>query len=302
MIKHHSTGAVSYADGTSRRQQLAADFAYTLNHAIVCTLTDPITDVPVGATVQNTMAAIRGSDHRMSMREVMNELSPSHVLGHFKSSMTFKKADGERFSPAASWLAGEVAGDFGAVPVVVALRHFAPGLVSMVGKAATPVAKPFFRRSAERSAKAEFKLTGQLPSGEAFDKRVNELCQRELDNLPNAILWTGVSPAINILMQKTVMGNKAPVADLVMGKALGAAVTSATTVGLRNISPAKAQKWDDMLSEKTAKPVASFVAKVFKVDKNDLQSSMNDKQRQDGSPASSWTSRTETPDNQGRER
>jgi hypothetical protein len=306
MSMQHSIGSMSYSENagkgnTSRRQQFAVDFAYTLNHALICTLTDPITDVPVGATVQNTLAAIRGSGNKVTVSEVLHGLSPNHIAGHFKSAMTFRKAEGERFSPATSWLVGEVAGDFGAVPVVVALQHYAPGLMSSIGKLASPVAKPFFRRAAERSAKAECKLAGEEASGPAFDKRVDELCQRELDNLPKAIMWTGVSPAINILMQKTVMGNKAPVSDLLLGKGLGAVVTSATTVGLRNISPAKAQKWDDILSEKTGKPVAGFVSKLLGVDRDTLKSGM-DAKRQEDTPASSWTSRTEPTDTQGRER
>jgi hypothetical protein len=274
-----------------KRFRFAVDFAYTLNHAIVCTLTDPITDVPIGATVQNVMAKARKSGERVTFAEVRQGLNPRNIVGELKSTMSFQKEDGEKFSPATSWLAGEVAGDFGAVPVVVGLQHFAPKLMEGIGRLAAPIASPVFRRSAMRSARAEFKLAGMDVDTPEFDARVAELQQRELEDLPKAIMWTAVSPTINIIMQKAVMQNPAPVTDLIMGKAIGATVTSGLTVGLRATSPRHAQKWDDVVSKKAGKPVSTVVAKILGIDKEELREGMKEKAKHH-KHGGSWAERT----------
>lgn len=275
----------------SRSYRFAVDFAYTLNHAIVCTLTDPITDVPIGAAVQNIMAGVRGSNEKISARDVLHELKPAHVGSHLKDTFTLKKQAGEKFSPATSWLAGEFAGDFGAVPVVVALEHYAPSLVKGIGKAAEPFAKPIFMRSAERSAKAEFKLAGMQADGQEFQSRVDELYHKEIEGLPKAIMWTGISPAINILMQKTVMGSKAPITDLLAGKIIGTTTTSALTLGLRATSPSRAQKWDSIIGEKAEKPISSVISRLTGVDKDDIKTGVAAKIREH-SKEQDWTGKT----------
>ncbi|MCH2546491.1 MAG: hypothetical protein MK052_02620 [Alphaproteobacteria bacterium] len=289
--QHSSIGELSYfppmpeedsdaKSNKSRKFRFAVDFAYTLNHAIVCTLTDPITDVPIGATVQNLMAKQRGEGEKISGREMLAGLKPSSIAGELKDTLSLKKEPDEKFSPATSWLAGEVAGDFGAVPVVVALQHFAPSLMKGISKLAQPVAKPIFMRSAERSAKAEFTFAKQATQGPEFQTRVDEIYQREISDLPKAIMWTGVSPAINILMQKTVMGNKAPIADLALGKAIGATATSTLTVGMRAISPRHAQAWDDKMTKKVGQPVSNVVAKILRIDKEELRAGVQQKMRE----------------------
>lgn len=282
--QHGSTaGTITYMDNTdksdapkqSRRAKIAADFAYTLNHAIVCTLTDPITDAPIGATVQNMMAAVRAdNDGKVTFRKLLEQLTPGAIWGGIKETFGNRQA-------LKSWFAGEFAGDFGAVPVVVAVQNFAPWLVNGIRKAFTPLMGPIFRRSAERSARREFEFAKMEAKGPEFQQRVEELYNKEMEHLPNAVLWTVASPAINIAMQKLVIQKRfmkddepAPVVDLLLGKAIGATITSSLTVGLRTLAPEKAQKWDNWMSSKASGPVAGMVSKVAGVDKDELKKEM----------------------------
>ena len=281
--KHGGKHEGKHGDKKPRLFNFAVDFAYTLNHAIVCTLTDPITDVPITATVAS-LARKSGQDvEKTSFQDVLRQLHPKEIARTLKEdTFSLQKDEGKRFNRITSFFLSEVAGDFGAVPVVVGLQHFAPGFMKAIGKAASPIAKPIFKRSAERSIRAEFELGGMDTNTPEFDARVKEIYERELDKLPQAIMWTGVSPAINILMQKTVLGNKEDsVGALLLGKAIGSVTTSSLTVGLRTVAPDKAQKWDDWSSEKAGKPVARFIAKITGVDKEELEAGMKAKREQE---------------------
>lgn len=267
-----ASGTISYTDNTatskqSRRAKIAADFAYTLNHAIVCTLTDPVTDAPIGATVQNMMASHRKDSEKVTFKKLLEDLTPGAIWEGLKDTFGNRKA-------LKSWFAGEFAGDFGAVPVVVAVQNFAPWLSNGIRKASTPLLEPIFRRSAERSARREFEFAKMEAKGPEFEQLVEKRLRTELDDVPKAVLWTVASPAINIAMQKLVMKNEAPVSDLLIGKAIGATITSTLTVGLRTLAPEKAQSWDNWLSNKVSGRVAGAVSRVSGVDKDDLKKDM----------------------------
>lgn len=278
-----ATGTITYTDNTgkpdtpkqSRRAKIAADFVYTWNHAVVCTITDPITDAPIGATVQNMMASIRANgDGKVTFRKLLEQLTPGGVWDGIKETFGNRQA-------LKSWFAGEFAGDFGAVPVVVAVQNFAPWLVNGIRKAFTPLMGPIFRRSAERAARKEFEFAQMETKGPEFQQRVEELYNKEMEHLPNAVLWTVASPAINITMQKLVIQKHfmkdeppVPVTDLLLGKAIGATITSSLTLGLRALAPEKAQKWDNWMSSKLSGPVSGVVSKVSGVDRDVLKKDM----------------------------
>lgn len=273
-----ATGGMSYKESTGsagRRAKLAADFAYTLNHAIVCTITDPLTDVPIGAGVQNIMAKIRGSGNKVTLQDVAKEMRPDAIAASLKQTFTSRKE-------LKSWLAGEVAGDFGSVPLVVGMQHYAPGLVNGIRQIFAPLVSPFMRRSAERTVRGEFKLMGQGMQSAEYQARVEEVYQREIEKLPNAIMWTIASPAINIAMQKLVMKSDAASVDLLAGKAIGSVFTSGLTVGLRNTSPVRAQQWDDWMSRKATGPVTSAVSKILGVEKDKLEKDLKAREQADG--------------------
>ena len=256
-VQTSEAGSLSYSqepgDKTpdSRRMRIAVDFAYTLNHALVCTVTDPMTDVPIGMMTQKWLGN-------------KGEHSAKH------------------------WILGELMGDFGAVPIVVALRHSAPKFVEGIGKIIEPIARPFLKRATTRAAKREAEANGMPGDAAAIQQRADELYQREADHLPEAVLWTAISPMLNIATQK-LAGNQTPIPHLALGKAIGSTVTSSLTVGMRNLSPRKAQAWDDMLSNKVIGPVSSAVAHLFRLDKEKVQAGVTTRQQEEKSGG--WASR-----------
>lgn len=254
-----------------RQKRLAAavDFAYTLNHAIVCTATDPITDIPIGVAVQKILDKNAGGTEKMSLKD----FNIKNIGGGLKETFTDKTA-------LIQWAAGELGGDFGAVPAVVALRHLAPGVVNGIRSALSPIATPIFKRSSDRAAKKEFAAQGMDVNSPECQARAKEIFDMEMEHLPNAALWTVLSPAINITVQKGLLPkslrNDSPTSHLVAGKAIGSTVTSSLTVGLRNLNPKAAQKWDDTVTEKVAMPVLNVVSRLFGVDKDELEAGVKE--------------------------
>lgn len=250
---------------SEKRLAAAVDFAYTLNHAIVCTLTDPLTDVPVGVAVQRMLGGT-GTGHHGHVS--WKDFTPKNIMSHVKGTFTDKNS-------LLQWTAGEFSGDFGAVPVVVALRQLAPGSVDVLRNIFKPLATPLFKQSTARAARKEFKAQGLDVDSPECAARAKQLFDQEMEHLPNAVLWTAVSPTINILTQKFILPpkwrNPEPISHIVAGKAIGSTVTSGLTLGLRGLSPEKAQKWDDKMSEKVALPVVNIVSGMFGVDKAQLQ-------------------------------
>lgn len=262
------------AKKTPQEKRLAAavDFAYTLNHAIVCTLTDPITDVPIGVAVQK-MLGNRGAP--AAPHASWKHFTPKHVMGHVKETFTDKKA-------LLQWTAGEFGGDFGAVPVVVALRQLAPGSIDAIRNIFQPLATPLFKQTTARAARKEFKAQGLDVDSPECAARAKELFDKEMEHLPNAVLWTVASPTINILTQKFLLPrslrNTEPTSHIVAGKVIGSTVTSGLTVGLRGLNPDKAQQWDNKVSEKIALPVVNIAAGMFGVDKAQLHAELKQMQ------------------------
>lgn len=297
----NGTITYSYTDTTapagepqkSRFVKLIADFAYTLNHAIVCTITDPFTDLLFGVVGEETMEKIRGyhPDGKITREGLKQGLHPATLwstmrtaVGNITKSIRnrrFLSEMGENFSSpqkARNWLVGEVTGDFGAVPVVVAIQNFAPWIGDGIRKILSPIAKPIFRHSAERSARREFERQGLEAKGPEFEQRVEDFYLREMEHLPKAALWTLASPAINITMQKLVMKSDSSAVDLGIVKLVGATVTSGITLGLRSLAPDNAQKWDDWVSRKASGPIAGAISTVFGIDKDELKKEMQERE------------------------
>ena len=287
-------GSISYPDDkNNRRFKVAADFAYTLNHALVCTATDPLTDVPIAAMTENIMASLRSSGEKVTLGQIRQELRPKAIAEEIKHTFGNRQQLKE-------WFAGEFAGDFGAVPVVVGIQNFMPWLSSGIRKALSPIASPLFRRSAERTVRGEMELAGMQTDigGAEYQARVDEIYNREMEHLPNAALWTVASPIINISMQKLVLKKETPVMDMLVGKAIGSTFTSGLTVGMRSVAPDKVQKWDDWVVEKSSGPIASVVAKMSGEKKEDILRGMKERdhhssEQGDAAHGKSWAARTE---------
>jgi hypothetical protein len=266
-----------------KRLEVAADFAYTLNHAIVCTLTDVVTDIPIGILVQNLLGkpegeALSWSDFRLSkigkeMKDIFTGKHPEELV---------------------QWAAGEVGGDFGAVGVVTAINRFAPRAVDVIRKMAAPIASPIFKRSTSRAARKEFMAQGFDPNSPECTARAQEMFNVEMRHLPNALLWTVFSPIINLSVQKGLLKtihrgdwdetgkirgkweNTSKLSHLALAKGIGATITSGLTLGIRNMSPKSMQKWDDKIASQVAGPIIERVSHLFGVDKEELKQHLDE--------------------------
>lgn len=271
----------------SKLKEIITDFAYSLNHAIVCTLTDPITDIPIGAVVSG--AVDRAEKNRKNGENtpfipfVKNQLKEewdgikTDKLRHFTKEFSFKKEDKEedaKFTPGMSWLMGEFAGDFGAVFATVAVKHFASPIAKGIEWLVRPIAEPLFRRSIKKSMAKQFDLYGLDKNSPIFEQAVEDSVKSEVKELPNAVLWTILSPVINVTLQKKVLKNPDSYKALYAGKIVGSITTSSLTVGLRSLAPSFAQKWDEGLSTKTAGPVSKALGVLPGIHSKELRADL----------------------------
>jgi hypothetical protein len=205
------------------KKQKATDVAYTLNHALVCAATDFI-DPFIGDVIQKKLG---------------NESSSLMNTG-----------------------IAEFIGDFGAVPATVAVQRIFPGFMNKLSKIAEPVVGHVFHKAAEKEAKAwatEHKLDIESPE---YKKRVDKIYQYEISHLPQAFMWTTSSIGINVLTQR-LLGNTAPISNIMAGKVGGAVLTAAITASARCLFPRQAKKWDKFTTEKILLPVTNTGENIF---------------------------------------
>jgi len=203
-------------------KEKAADVAYTLNHTIICTATDFI-DPFVGNFVQK---------HLGNASQLEN-----------------------------CWKA-EVIGDFGAIPLTVGMQRLFPSVMEGAKKILEPVFSETFRKSAEKEGKIWAVRHGYSIDSQKYKDRVDRIYNYELNHLPQALMWTVSSIALNISSQKW-LGNIAPISHIFAGKIGGAALTSAIAIGGRSLFPYKAEKWDKFVSEKLLLPVEEKTEEIL---------------------------------------
>ncbi len=167
------------------------------------------------------------------------------------------------------WWMGEVIGDFGAVPVTIAAQRMFPGAMKRLQHVMEPLLGGFFRRGAERSATSwalENKVRLDSPD---FQQRANVIYKHEMEHLPQALMWTLSSIALNLTSQR-LLGNCAPFWQLAAGKATGASISAALVVGGRGLMPGAAEKWDQFTGEKVFLPATRALSGVLGVRGEDV--------------------------------
>lgn len=255
------------------------DVAYTINHAIACSATDFI-DPFVGNATQKWLGKRFsigcGHDHGHFQGSDCGTHDHAHDHDHGKSHL-------------GHWWLGELAGDFGSVPVTVAIQRHAPGVMNGLRKGMEAVAGGIFRKSAERSARKQATAFGMEASEAEIQQRADALYEHEMKHLPQAAVWTASSVVLNVGIQK-LTGNTAPLWQVTAGKLSGVALSSGLMVGARALAPATAQKWDGYASEKLYLPATKKVSKLFGVDEKTVDSMVAKERAHD---VKSWVARRE---------
>lgn len=216
----------------------AEDIAYTINHAIACSFTDFI-DPFVNKWFQDNIGhkIHIGCGHHHD-----HEFKPYGSLGHS--------------------LIGEIAGDFGSVPIAIMAQRLAPDTMAQIRNLAEPFAGPAFHASAEKSAMRWALKHGIAYNSEAYQQRVEEIYEHEMDHLPQAMVWTLASIGLNTMAQRMTGNTHSPV-TIATGKALGSLITTGLVIGTRAAAPQKAREWDKFTSNNIFKPTTKFIGKMF---------------------------------------
>jgi hypothetical protein len=232
----------------------AEDIAYTINHALACTATDALE--PYLDNWFQEKLGIRfplgcGRDH---------DKEPHHEHGahcqHHESNLW-------------RWYAGELIGDFGAIPITIAAQHYAPSFMNGVRHVIEPVLGPVFAMGAKWSARSWAKQNGFATDSKECREKQEQIYAHEVSHLPQALLWTASSITLNLCTQK-LLGNKAPLWQMGGAKALGATLNTALVVSGRAMAPQTARRWDRFTTRHVFLPATKTVGKIFGIDETTI--------------------------------
>jgi len=171
-------------------------------------------------------------------------------------------------SQLANCWAAEIVGDFGSIPVTIGMQRAFPGIMSGISNLAEPLFHKAFLNGAKRDTAAWAAKHGYSTDSDEYKKRVEKIYKYEVEHISQALMWTGSSVVLNVASQR-LMGNKAPISHITLGKIGGAALTGGLTVGGRIIFPRKAENWDKFTSEKFLIPLKNKIDNALDLDDDD---------------------------------
>ncbi len=241
------------AESDKTTEDRAEDIAYTINHALACTATDalePYVDNWFQKKLGFRFPLGCGHDHG---EEHKHKHGPGCAHPHHEGNLW-------------RWYAGELVGDFGAVPLTIAAQRYAPSFMNGLRRVIEPVLGPVFTIGARWSAQSWAKRQGVGMDSKECREKQQQIYAHEVSHLPQALLWTASSITLNLCTQKW-LGNKAPLWQMGAAKAMGASLNTALVVGGRALAPQTARSWDKFTSRNIFLPATKTIGKIFGVDK-----------------------------------
>ena len=187
--------------------QRAQDIAYTVNHAVVCTVAD-VFGAPVNALTQKWLGA-----------DIVGCNDPSHNHG--------KRAKRGFMSYLGHVAPAEIASDVAAVPITIAVQRLFPGFMQGLSKAMEPVFGDIFKIGAKAGGKSWAKKHGLNPDGAEAKEKTNEIYHHEADHLAQAGVWTATAFGLNVGILYTSEHVRPPeggaqsLKRLIIGKGIG---------------------------------------------------------------------------------
>src|SRR5690606_3397257 len=97
-----------------------------------------------------------------------------------------------------------------------------------------------------------------------------QIYDHEIRHLPQALVWTASSVAINLTTQK-YLGNTAPLWQLAAGKAAGAGISAALVVTGRALAPQTARTWDQFTSKNLFLPMTKILGRAAGISGEDVE-------------------------------
>lgn len=237
--------------------QRAQDIAYTINHAVVCTVAD-VFGAPVNALTQKYLGA-----------SPIGCNDPSHNHGK-KPKRGFMSYLGH-VAPA------EIAADVAAVPITIAIQRMFPGFMAGLSKTLEPLFGDIFKIGAKAGGKSWAKKHGLDPNGPEAKEKANEIYRHEADHLAQAGVWTAAAFGLNVGIQHTSerirppkIGRPQTLKELIVGKGVGSTITSVALVTFRGFMPSLAERSDDYFSRKVFIPLSRKLSGWFGLSKDTI--------------------------------
>ena len=261
--------------GLSREQQKTAedraeDLAYNINHAIASTVTDVI-EPEVNKFIQNDLINYSPAWTKPYLTKMKLHDNHGHV------PITRGKA-----------LLAELVGDFGSVPVAVAAQRYAPEAMQVVEDALEPIVGKAFKNSAIKATNRWAEQYGIAYNSKAYKQHVEEIYDHEISHLPQAVLWTFSSIAINVLTQRAV-GVTKPWRSMIAGKAGSVMLVSGAILSARMFSPKFTRTLDKWTTKNIVAPSTRHVGKVMGISEEAIENVLEE--QNDVKPAN-WEQRT----------
>ena len=222
--------------------QRAADIAYTINHTIICTLSDFI-DPIIGNYTQKLLNArlTMGHDHG----------GHGHTLWQ--------------------WAAGEFFGDLVAVPITITAQRTLPGQMRWINGAMESTFGTFFKDGA-RGAALDWAMRNNISTGdERVMAKAKEYYDNEVQHLAQTAVWTAGAYAANVLSQKFMFGNPGALSEIIIGKGVGSMVTAGMVVGARSNYPEASENYDALMSKYVVTPATNIVNGILGVSAKDVE-------------------------------
>lgn len=262
------------------KTSLGSAFVYTLNHTLACTYYD-IPGPFIAAGISTGWDIIRGKNQKHSgpwwkrAKSHDHGHDPHHDHDHHHEP---KSLSGAFWDSTKHWLVGEMAGDFGAILPTVAIQRYAPGAMEGLRNVLEPVMGPLFRKSAERAARQQATAFGLEADADAVQARADALYEHEMSHLPLAFVWTPISAAINLIVQKKFMHSEDSWGKLMATKAMTAAVATGTVFGVRSLFPTQIQNFETGVNQHVVSPAMQTVGQWVGMDRSSIKHALEDKE------------------------
>ncbi len=237
---------------TEAQQGWLNNFIYVLTHAITCALTDPLTG-----------PAAEWAEHHI-------ELSCNRQNGLSFSVNPFLEV-AEEDSTLKEWVIAEIIADFASVPATVAISQASPELMDKLRMLIVQNFGDMYEASAEKAADEWAKNNGITVGGSEHTAYKLEHYHKETSLAPGALIWSALSVATNIAIQKYALpyvthgeyGNDKPIPTLAMSNIFGTAITGLIANGMRLAVPHTINRAENVISTSVEKHVAEPVTRIL---------------------------------------
>lgn len=247
-----------------------SSFIYMWNHTLACTYYD-IPGPLIAAAFSTGLDKARGKTPDGPWWKKADS-HHDHGHGHAHNSHSLSASF---WGSTTHWIKGEMAGDFGAIVPALVIQHYAPEVLGALRKLLEPLLGPVFRRSANRAATQQATAFGLTADAEVIRVRADALYEHEMAHLPLAFVWTPLSAAINIGVQKCILRSPHSWGNLITSKAATSCLSTGTVFAVRSLAPTQVQKFEASMNEKMITPAVQTVGNMLGMDKEKIRQALD---------------------------